>query len=128
AMFLTNVFLMPYMAIRLGQVSESQGEKGILATVFGGMGLTVGAIALYWFYAALPEFGTLSDRFACLGQQVMTNRVTLAFCVDLFLFGIFQAVLMGAIVPQGHSLRWLRFVPFFGLAMWLIYPSDVNKN
>ncbi|MEO1401662.1 MAG: hypothetical protein AAFV72_10505 [Cyanobacteria bacterium J06635_1] len=129
AMFLTNVFLMPYMALRLGQVSEaSQGEKGILAQVFGWIGLGVGAIALYWFCAALPEFGTVAERFAYLGQQVMTNRVTLAFCVDLFLFGIFQAVLMGAIIPQGHLLRWLRFMPFFGLATWLIYPNRMNKN
>ena len=49
AMFLTNVFLMPYMALRLRQVisgPQSTVNKGILARFFGALGLTVGNLAI----------------------------------------------------------------------------------
>ncbi|MEO0456999.1 MAG: hypothetical protein AAF152_10535 [Cyanobacteria bacterium P01_A01_bin.114] len=128
AMFLTNVFLMPYMALRLGQQSEPQnkppGKKPIWVNVFGWIGLGVGAIALYWFGWAFPEFGSFWDRAIYLGQQVAGSRVTLAFCVDLVLFGVFQSILMGAAIPTGSPLRWLRFIPFWGLALWLIFPAQ----
>ena len=50
----------------------------------------------------------------------MTNRVTIAFCVDVVLFYIFQILLMGSLEPAGSPKRGLRFVPFWGLAAWLI--------
>ncbi|NEP15597.1 MAG: hypothetical protein F6J97_01695 [Leptolyngbya sp. SIO4C1] len=123
AMFLTNVFLMPYMAARSQQPAAAAGEKGRLAKAFGWVGLLVGSLAIYWFIAACPEFGSIADRVAYFGEQVVTSRVTLAFCVDLLLFGIFQTVLMGAAIAREHPLRWLRFLPFFGLAIWLIAPE-----
>ena len=133
-MFLTNVFLMPYMALRLGQPLERQlneplnasdianrsNKKGMVARWFGGVGLMVGNLAVIWFCFNRPELGGGLSRFHYLGQQMVSNRVTLAFAVDMALFWIFQAWLMGAIIPVGDRVRALRLVPFWGLAIWLL--------
>ena len=121
AMFLTNVFLMPYMALRLGQ-SESQDAplKGILARFFGALGLTVGNLAVVWFCFNRPELGSALTRFGDLGEQIMHNRVTLAFVVDMLLFWIFQIWLLGALIPTNEHIRAIRFIPFWGLAIWLL--------
>lgn len=123
AMFLTNVFLMPYMALRLNESGEKSNhllEKGPLARLFGSLGLTVGTLAVIWFCFNRPELGGILSRFDYLGQMVITDRVTLAFMVDITLFWVFQSWLMGAIIPVGERLRPLRFVPFWGLAIWLL--------
>lgn len=123
AMFLTNVFLMPYMALRLketGSESHSVPSRGILARLFGALGLTVGNLAVVWFCFNRPELGGVLSRFDYLGQQILTNRVTLAFMVDITLFWVFQIWLMGSIIPMGERLRLLRFIPFWGLGLWLV--------
>ena len=121
AMFLTNVFLMPYMALRLnGAEVPALPNKGILARLFGAVGLTVGAVAVIWFGWNQPELGGIMSRFAYLGRQIVTDRVTLAFTVDIVLFWIFQIWLMGAVIPAGEGIRALRFFPFLGLGLWLL--------
>lgn len=121
AMFLTNVFLMPYMAARLLQAPENDKlNKGILAKLFGITGLWVGVVALLWACFVQPDVGGLSERWEYWAEQLIHGRVTLAFCVDLVLFYIFQIWLMGAIMETESRSRWLRFVPFWGLAMWLV--------
>ncbi|MEM9218072.1 MAG: nuclear transport factor 2 family protein [Cyanobacteria bacterium P01_F01_bin.150] len=123
AMFLTNVFLTPYMALRSKQSREvpaQSPEKTLLARVFGWTGLVVGTGAIAWFCLARPEFGGLFDRYQYFLGQLTTNRVTIAFCVDLVLFYIFQILLMGAIEAKNGAGRSLRFIPFWGLALWLI--------
>lgn len=121
AMFLTNVFLMPYMALRLGQPeSQDASSKGILARFFGALGLTVGNLAVVWFCFNRPELGSAFTRFGYLGVQIMHNRVTLAFVVDMLLFWIFQIWLMGALIPTDERIRAVRFIPFWGLAIWLL--------
>ncbi|MEM1368745.1 MAG: nuclear transport factor 2 family protein [Cyanobacteria bacterium P01_H01_bin.15] len=123
AMFLTNAFLTPYMAVRaMTPLSTEQetSQKGLLARSFGWTGLIVGAIAIAWAVIGRPEFGGLMTRLDYFSNQLMTSRVTVAFCIDLFLFAVFQAVLLGAIEPLGSKKRWLRFFPFWGLAVWLI--------
>ena len=121
AMFLTNVFLMPYMALRLnGAEVPALPNKGILARLFGAAGLTVGAMAVIWFGWNQPELGGIMSRFAYLGRQIVTDRVTLAFTADIVLFWIFQIWLMGAVIPAGEGTRALRFFPFLGLGLWLL--------
>lgn len=122
AMFLTNVFLMPYMAMRLGQPTDSPNlpKKGTLARVFGSLGLLVGNFAVIWFCFNRPELGGVINRFDYLGQQVVSNRVTLAFVVDMVLFWVFQIWLMGAMIPIGERYRALRFIPFWGFGIWLM--------
>ena len=123
AMFLTNAIMGPYMALRANAPLTVQTDvlpKGGLARIFGLTGLVVGSTALVWFFVGRPEFGGLAERLRYFGEQVLTNRLTLAFCVDLVLFSLFQAVLLGAVEPLGSPRRWLRFVPFWGLVAWLI--------
>ncbi len=127
AMFLTNVFLIPYMALRLSgpemvvePTEKSKPEKGLLARVFGVIGLTIGTGAIAWFCIARPEFGPITQRIQYFLHKLTTDRVTIAFCVDLILFWLFQIWLMGAVMTADDSRRLLRFVPFWGLAVWLI--------
>ncbi len=123
AMFLTNVFLCPYMALRYKQPildKTEEPKKGKLERIFGWIGLTVGIIAISWIFIGRPEFGDLSQRLQYFITQLNSSRVVIAFCVDLVLFAIFQTILMGAVIPPNNQQRRLRFIPFFGLAFWLI--------
>ena len=121
AMFLTNVFLIPYMAQRLNQpINAEVPKKGRLARVFGLVGLVVGTGAIAWFCFARPEFGGLTNRWDYFVEKVRSDRVTIAFCIDLILFWLFQIWLMGGAIAQENKQRFLRFIPFWGLAMWLI--------
>lgn len=123
AMFLTNTFLLPYMAWRTTATELPEDEqmgKGLLAKIFGGVGLIIGIIAIFWAIFARPEFGDIAARAAFFVQNFQSDRLTIAFCVDVIFFAIFQAVLIGNIEPPDSGKRWLRFVPFWGLAVWLI--------
>lgn len=123
AMFLTNVFLLPYMAFRFKQPTLEKIEepqKGILDHIFGWTGLIVGIIAIVWLFIGRPEFGDFSQRIDYFITQLHSSRVVIAFAVDMVLFAIFQIVLMGAVIPPENPQRPLRFIPFFGLALWLI--------
>ena len=120
AMFGTNAVLTPYMALRYSapiSPAKEETDKGGLARIFGWIGLSVGIIALIWGFVGRPELGDLAERMKYLGERVMTDRVTLAFCVDLVLFSVFQALLLRGV---NSRIGWLRFVPFWGLAVWLI--------
>lgn len=156
AMFLTNIFLMPYMALRLraetADVVESEIQletqperesgiqpkcertinsqnanstqptrpKGTIAQVFGWVGIVVGSIAVSWVVFARPEFGSLTDRGAFWLGQLTHDRITLAFFCDIWLFWVFQIWLIGDIEPLGSPIRNLRWIPFWGLAFWLV--------
>jgi hypothetical protein len=131
AMFLTNIFLMPYMALRLR--ADAAGDspaadpadrtapvKGTIAQVFGWVGIVVGSIAVSWVAFARPEFGSLADRGAFWLHQLTHDRVTLAFFCDIVLFWVFQIWLIGDIEPPESPTRNLRLIPFWGLAFWLV--------
>lgn len=123
AMFLTNSFLAPYMAVlttATPEETDNRTSKGLLARIFGWTGLLVGTGALIWGMLGRPEFGDLTQRAQYFIGSLHTNRLTVAFCVDLLLFSIFQAMLIGKIEPPDSGKRWLRFIPFWGLATWLI--------
>ncbi len=128
AMFLTNVFLIPYMIIRL----KMSPTKGIfhqppvwLSRSFGWISLIVGITAIIWGFIGHPQWGDLGTRLDYLIDQLTSNRVTIAFTVDLYLFWLFQFILLSDVIPKNKPLKWLRFIPFFGLAFWLITsPSE----
>ena len=123
-MFLTNAFLTPYMALRaakpIPEEEDNNSKKGAIARVFGWIGLLVGTTAVAWFFIARPEFGGVSERLQYFVEQLTSQRLTFAFAVDLILFSIFQAILLGSVQPVGSKRRWLRFIPFWGLVAWLI--------
>ena len=50
------------------------------------------------------------------------NRAFFAFILDLVLYSVFQTVLLANAPPA------YRYTPFFGLAAWLIAPSEVEPE
>ncbi|MEM9137231.1 MAG: nuclear transport factor 2 family protein, partial [Cyanobacteria bacterium P01_F01_bin.42] len=122
SLFLTNAFMIPYMATRARQPlpeSPSPQSKGITARIFSIVGIVVSITALLWFWLAMPEVGDGAARIQYFWSQFTTSRVFFAFCVDLVFFALFQAVLMGAVETSPRK-RWLRFIPVWGLAAWLL--------
>lgn len=126
--FLTNVFFPIYLAQRLRpdspeeqqQAAAQAAEPPLLpayAPAIGAVAAAVGAFSLGWAALARPEMaGDLSERWQYLITLVSTSRVDWAFVVDAGLYGVWQAWLLGAC---GAAPAY-RFVPFFGLAAWLI--------
>lgn len=64
--------------------------------------------------AYLAEYGGLKERLDYFASNVQNKRIFFAFVLDALLYSIFQAVLM----PKAAGK--LRFVPFAGLALFLI--------
>ena len=57
-----------------------------------------------------------------------TDRVTYAFVFDMCLYTVFQAWLMGAQMPANSPKRWLRLVPFFGMAAWMVSGEEAEGD
>ena len=142
--FLTNAFFLPYLATRpseedgvvvaLDELSpvERATESRALPILLGG----VGAVAVYWFFAARPEFGGLDERLGSLRQLLAGDRLGSSFLVDLGLYAAFQSWLIpGDLKRRGVSLdsdrarplQRLGYVPFVGLIGYLLlrprYPA-----
>eukprot|EP00775_Hariotina_reticulata_P009058 gene9058-9229_t len=156
-MFLTNVFFIPFMALRAAPelssstvvpatadiqdssagsstsssissssvrsqastVSRKVAEPGsqqlpAWAAGVGAFGAFVGVFAIYWGLAGRPEFGDLAARADYLQATFNSNRVFWAFWLDMVFFYTFQLTLLQAAAPV------YRFVPYFGLAGWLM--------
>ena len=137
AMFLTNALLLPYMAKRTaapvpatwkpnsassdddGPAELTKGKKGLLSKSFGASGLAVGLLSVGWALTADPAVGgDLAQRGAFLGQLMTSDRVSLAFAVDIAVFSCWQAYLIGELDPEAPAA--CKFVPFWGLAAWLM--------
>ena len=135
AMFLTNAAMLPFMAKRTatpvpGELGGGQGErgrpcgadegeKGLPARAFGASGLAVGLLSVWWAAAADPAVGgDLTQRTAFLGELMTSDRVSLAFVVDIAFFSAWQAYLIGELDEQAPAA--CKYVPFWGLAAWLL--------
>ena len=142
--FLTNAFFLPYLATRpseedgvvvaLDELSpvERATESRALPLLLGG----VGAVAVWWFCNARPEFGGLDERLASLQQLLAGDRLGASFLVDLGLYALFQSWLIpddlkrrGVDIDSDRArpLRRLGYVPFVGLIAYLLlrprYPA-----
>ncbi|KAK9826114.1 hypothetical protein WJX81_004563 [Elliptochloris bilobata] len=129
--FLTNVFFIPYMALReaagrsLGGASPSGAQADRLpgyARALGVLGALVGAATCVWVAAARPEVGGAAERWAYFLSEFQSNRAFFAFCLDGVLYSVFQAVLMDEAPAR------LRFTPFLGLACWLVFPEPAEPG
>ena len=141
-MFLTNVFFPIYLALRLvpkGKNNSSvdvadsktipaqhEPQKPEYAPVFGGIALAVGAFSLFWAAAGRPgaDYGDLADRLHFYSDMVSSNRVFWAFNVDAVLYSVWQAWLLGDL----GAAAWQRFLPFFGMAAWLLEGKDTEEQ
>jgi hypothetical protein len=126
--FVTNLFLTPWMALREG-VAVAPGSEGgapppapglqplpSYARPLGFAAAAAGALCVGWALAGRPEAGgDLAQRWAYLASFAGgDNRVFWAFLLDYALFAVWQAsMLSGAPAPY-------RFLPFAGMAAWLV--------
>ncbi|XP_010514201.1 PREDICTED: uncharacterized protein LOC104790199 [Camelina sativa] len=136
-MFLTNTFLIPYMALRLTDADQNDkpskrsqlGEamtKG--APIVGLTGATVCLISTLWslYGRADGDFGGIMDRWQYLIGYLGSERLAYAFIWDICLYTIFQPWLIGENlqnVKKGkiELVSYLRFVPVFGLLAYLLF-------
>ncbi|KAH9771888.1 transmembrane protein [Citrus sinensis] len=136
-MFLTNTFLIPYMAIRLNEAGSEDTPRDCsqLASVMTNgapiVGLIGGAICLLSTLWALygrmdGDFGGITERWEFLVSYLGSERLAYAFIWDIFLYIIFQAWLIGdnlqnVQLSKVGTVNYLRFVPVVGLTAYLLF-------
>ncbi|KAL0793221.1 hypothetical protein Bca101_064598 [Brassica carinata] len=136
-MFLTNTFLIPYMAIRLNDADpvdkpskRSQlGEamtKG--APIVGLTGVTVCLVSTLWslYGRADGVFGGITERWQYLIGYLGSERLAYAFIWDICLYTVFQPWLIGENLQNVKKSKvelvsYLRFVPVLGLLSYLLF-------
>ncbi|RLM64768.1 uncharacterized protein C2845_PM16G09980 [Panicum miliaceum] len=133
-MFLTNTFLIPYMAIRLNDLDTDQSPtrsqlgsvmvKG--AQVVGAVGGAVCILSIVWalFGRADAGFGDIAERWQYVQSYVFSERLAYAFLWDIFLYSIFQPWLIGDNIQNVKAdatefVNVVRFVPVVGLVAYL---------
>lgn len=120
--FLTNIFFVPYMALR----QQPPGSRGTTdkpgkaqlpgyAPAIGWTGAIIGIGSVIWALAVRPEYGGLGARWQYAVEQTLDNRVFFAFVLDAVMYAAWQAILMDKDAPKSQ-----RYVPFVGLASYLI--------
>lgn len=136
-MFLTNVFLIPYMAIRLNDVNNEctppkQSQFSKLMTNGAGAVAAVGSlvciISAFWFLygrGGSQIYGGLADRWDFFKGYVGTERLAYAFIWDIVLYSVFQPWLVGDNLQNVRKgavgvVNVLRFVPVVGLVAYLL--------
>ncbi|CAH2045472.1 unnamed protein product [Thlaspi arvense] len=136
-MFLTNTFLIPYMALRLNDADPDAkpskrsrlGEamtKG--ASIVGLTGATVCLVSTSWslYGRADGGFGGVMERWQFLIGYLGSERLAYAFIWDICLYTIFQPWLIGENLQNVKKSKvelvsYLRFVPVFGLLAYLLF-------
>ena len=132
-MFLTNAVLLPYMAIRAatpveswdpasntdaeGSTESRLGKKGLMSKAFGLAGLGIGALSVYWTLFEDPSVGGFAERAEYFNTLMHTDRVSVAFVVDIALVCIWQAYFMNKLDKEAGALA---YIPYWGLCIWLL--------
>lgn len=139
-MFLTNTFLIPYMAIRLNDPDKDQPPPQTSklsslmvrgASVVGITGGLVCILSIVWafFGRADADFGGISDRWQYVQDYVLTERLAYAFLWDILLYSIFQPWLIGGnlqnVKPKATEfVNVARFIPVVGIVAYLLCLED----
>lgn len=127
-LFLTNFLMWPYMALRADFTHKHDRELEPTPAKVPLWGLkwvpwapavsyTAMAIALfsvYWGLFGRPEFGDLPSRWQYLKYAVTHDRAFDVSISDTICYSLWQTVLM-----KGAPAKY-RFVPYVGLALWLV--------
>jgi hypothetical protein len=128
--FLTNVFYLPWLALRQpnpqppsGRLTalEQLAESRILPISL--MGVAIASVI--WAIWARPEFGDFSDRWIALLDLLGSDRLAYSFLVDLLVFWLFQSWLVGDDMARRRwtdpKMCWIvRLLPFLGLVIYLL--------
>ncbi|CAA2974046.1 hypothetical protein CDL12_21493 [Olea europaea subsp. europaea] len=135
-MFLTNTFLIPYMAIRLNEADPKStprktSQLGIIMTkgaaVVGLIGGLVCLLSTLWalYGRGDNDFGDLRERWEFLLSYLGSERLAYAFIWDICLYIIFQPWLVGDNLQNIQKdkidiVNYLRFVPVVGLVAYCL--------
>ncbi|KAF8714980.1 hypothetical protein HU200_027524 [Digitaria exilis] len=135
-MFLTNTFLIPYMAIRLNdpetdQPPAARSQLGSVmvkgAQLVGAVGGAVCILSIVWalFGRADAGFGDIAERWQYVQTYVFSERLAYAFLWDIFLYSIFQPWLIGDNIQNVKAdtvefVNVVKFVPVVGLVAYLL--------
>lgn len=141
-MFLTNTFLIPYIAIRLNEADANYARPkpstklaSLMTNGAPTVGLIGGAVCLLsviWGLYARDDFGNLKDRWVFLLNYLGSERLAYAFVWDIVLYAIFQPWLIGDNLQNVKEsrleiVRNLRFIPVVGLVAYLLCLDDGEK-
>ncbi|XP_057765723.1 uncharacterized protein LOC130986348 [Salvia miltiorrhiza] len=135
-MFLTNTFLIPYMALRLNEAEEEYtpretSQLGSLmtngASIVGLIGGLVSLLSIVWAFYGRGDgnFGDLGERWEFLLSYLGSERLAYAFIWDICLYLVFQPWLIGDNLQNIRqdkidSVNLLRFVPVVGLVAYCL--------
>ncbi|MGK7908640.1 MAG: hypothetical protein AB4040_15640 [Synechococcus sp.] len=138
--FLTNVFYLPWLALRRSQQSLPPGPLSPIETVsesrwLPGCLAAVAIAALGWAGFGRPEFGDFATRWADFQMAVGSDRLAYSFVIDLVTFWIFQGWLVADDMTRrnwsNRAIAWVaRLVPFLGLViyLWIRPPLDLERE
>ncbi|BAT98915.1 hypothetical protein VIGAN_10028000 [Vigna angularis var. angularis] len=135
-MFLTNTFLIPYMAIRLNDPVDETAPRKLSqfesvmtngAPLVGVIGGCACLVSLLWaLYGRMDaNFGGIADRWDYLVGYLGSERLAYAFIWDISLYMIFQPWLIGDNLQNVQEnkvavVKYLRYVPLIGLIAYLL--------
>jgi len=128
--FLTNVFYLPWLALRQPNPHTPKGSLTLLERIAESRAFPLvltGAVAasVAWATSARPEFGDLRSRWEALLELISTDRLAHSFFIDIIVFWIFQSWLVGDDMARRNwrdaTVLWtVRLVPLIGLVLYLI--------
>ena len=104
------------------------------ANSIGWVGGVVGLVSIAWFAVGRYEngFGSVAERWQYLIHYIGSDRPAYAFVWDMGLYTAFQAWLIkdnaGGQWGRPGFVEKLRFLPFFGLAVFLITRPATPKQ
>ena len=101
------------------QIKEKPKQLPSYSKLIGGVAYFIAGVSAVWFFAGRPEFGGLDARWDFAVEQFQGNRAFWAFVLDLAFYSVWQAFLM----EDCGAPKKYQYVPFFGLATWLIVGS-----
>ncbi|CAA0827614.1 Unknown protein [Striga hermonthica] len=136
-MFLTNTFLIPYMALRLNKADTENTPKNtsqlgsVMTKGAAAVGLISGLVCLVSILWALygradGDFGDLRARWDFLLGYLGSERLAYAFVWDICLYVVFQPWLIGDNLQNLEKdkidlVKFLRFVPVVGMIAYCLF-------
>ena len=116
--------MVPYMALRerIPRAAKPKSRKDhpkrlpSFSKLFGAVSLFIATVSIFWVFQGRPDFGGFDARLNFAVEQFNGNRAFWAFVLDLGLYSVWQAILMA---DCGAPKKY-QYVPFFGLAAWLV--------
>lgn len=137
--FLTNVFYLPWLAIRQSNPKiddmplnsvEKMAESRWLPSIL----MLIAIASVIWAGFARPEFGYLATRWASFQEILAQDRLAYSFVIDLIFFSLFQSWLVTDDMARrqwdNSAIIWItRLIPFIGLVIYFWFrPPLLIKN